>query len=232
VIAIRAGLRVAFSRASCAVTPPQALERPAGDRSEGTHDEARAQRDADEHEHRPSADRRARDGDALLLAARELGRPVIAPILQPDGGDELLEPFAVGLATADPQRQGDVLLRGQDRQEVVGLKDEADLVPPQQGQLVIVEPVEPRPGDLDPSGGRLVEPREDVQERRLAGARRPHDRGEAAAQQRDVDAAQRVDGCRAFAEALGDGGRADDDVRARRMLQIVRIRSSAAGGSP
>ena len=46
------------------------------------------------------AHERARDGDALLLATRELGRPVGEPVAQADGVDDLVEPLGVGLVPA------------------------------------------------------------------------------------------------------------------------------------
>ena len=70
----------------------------------------------------------AGDGDALLLAARKLGRLVPEPVGQADRLDEFLEPTRVELAPGDRQRQGDVLRRRQGRQEVERLEDEADLV--------------------------------------------------------------------------------------------------------
>ena len=72
----------------------------------------------------------------------------------------------------------DVLLGGEDRQQVVALEDEADLRAPQQRELLVIERVEARAGDLDRAARRLVEPGEDVHQRRLAGARGAHDGGE------------------------------------------------------
>ena len=51
---------------------------------------------------------------------------------------------------------------------------------------------------------RLVEPGEDVHQRRLAGARRPHDRGQIALRHLERDAAQRVDCSVAFAVPARD----------------------------
>ena len=50
VTAVRAGLRVALSRASSPGRVSEALKWPADDSGERAHDVARAQRDADEHE--------------------------------------------------------------------------------------------------------------------------------------------------------------------------------------
>jgi hypothetical protein len=82
-----------------------------------------------EHDGGPG-DERARDGDALLLAAGQLARPVRAAVGEADGADERLEPLRVRPAPGDGQRQDDVLLGGEDRQEVERLEDEPDLVAP------------------------------------------------------------------------------------------------------
>ena len=59
--------------------------------------------------------------------------------------DQLVDPGLVGLAAGDRERQHQVLLGGEDRQQVEELEDEAELVAPQLGQLAVVER-----GDLDP----------------------------------------------------------------------------------
>ena len=117
--------------------------------------------------------------------------------------------LAVGALATDAQRQGDVLLGGQDGEQVVGLEDEADRAAPQQREVAVVEAVEARAVDLDPALGRPVEPGEDVQQRRLARARRAHDGREAAGRERHVDASEGVDGRRSRAEALDEVVAAD-----------------------
>ena len=57
-----------------------------------------------EHDRRPR-DERAGDRDALLLAARELGRTVVAPVGQPDPLQQVLEERRVRLLAGDRQRQ-------------------------------------------------------------------------------------------------------------------------------
>ena len=158
-------------------------------------------------------DERARHGDALLLAAGHLGRAVGAPVAEPDGVDQRLEPLAVR-RRSPPMRSGSVMFSSarQDRQQVVGLEDEADRAAAQQREVAVVERVEAGAVDLDPALGRPVEAGEDVQQRGLARARRAHDGGEAAGRERDVDAAQGVDGGGAVAEALDEPAPASDDV--------------------
>ncbi len=96
-----------------------------------------------EHDGR-ARDERARDRDALLLAAGELRGAVVEAVADADGVDQPVEPLAVGLAPGDRQRQQDVLFGVQHRQQVERLEDEADPVAAQLGQALVVEP-----GQLD-----------------------------------------------------------------------------------
>ena len=53
-------------------------------------------------------DQRARDGDALLLAAGQLGRAVRAAIAEADRVDQRVEPLAID-AASPPMRSGRVM---------------------------------------------------------------------------------------------------------------------------
>src|SRR5690242_4483874 len=143
-------------------------------------------------DHGRLADEGAGDGDPLLLPAGELGGAVGAPVLEPDRLDQLVHPGLVGLPAGDRERQDQVLLGGEDRQQVEELEDEAELVAAQLGQLAIVEAGDVDPVELDPARGRLVEASEDVHQGRLAGAGGPHDRGEAVALEAGRDAVEGV----------------------------------------
>ena len=72
---------------------------------------------------------RARDGDALLLAAGKLRRAVRQPILQPEIGQQLggARRAPPARQAADHLRQHHVLHRREFRQQMVKLIDEADL---------------------------------------------------------------------------------------------------------
>ena len=83
---------------------------------------------------------RARHGDALLLAAGELGRAVREAVAQADALDQLVEPLLVDLAAGERQREQDVLLGGEDRHEVEGLEDEAEPVAAQLRERLVAEP--------------------------------------------------------------------------------------------
>ena len=78
---------------------------------------------------------RAGDGDALLLAAGQFARSVLEPVGQPDGVDHVAQPLLVGLLAGEVHRQGDVLDRGQHRQQVERLEDEPDALAAQSGEL-------------------------------------------------------------------------------------------------
>ena len=116
----------------------------------------------------------------------------VAAVRQADGVEQRALPLGIGLAAGDRERQLDVLLRRQHRQQVEELEDEADLVAAQPRQLLVVEPDDLGSVDRDRARRRRVEPGEDVHERRLPGAGRAHDRGELAARKLGGDAAKRV----------------------------------------
>ena len=145
----------------------------------------------------------AGDADALFLAARQLARVVVRAIGQADHLQRDLR-RACGARPCrqlrQQQRQLDVALGGQHRQQVVELEDEADVVarasaaswPPD-------ELVDAHAADLDGAGGRRVEPADQVEQRRLAGARRSHQGQEVALGDVEVDALQHVDALAAAA---------------------------------
>ena len=81
---------------------------------------------------------RARDRHALLLAAREFARRVVAPAVEADRGQRLGRRRMARLRAlaAVEQRQLDVLLRRGARQQVEALEDEAEVAPAQARALV------------------------------------------------------------------------------------------------
>src|SRR5829696_3792393 len=160
---------------------------------------------------------RARDRDALLLAAGELRGPVGQAVAQADRVDQPVEPLALRLAPGDRQRQDDVLLRSENRDQVEELEDEAELVATQPRERSVVQPGDLHSVDRDAARCRPVETGEDVHERRLAGARGAHDRAEATALEPYGHARERVDGGVALAEAAANVGGGDDRVHARQV---------------
>ena len=79
----------------------------------------------------------AGDGDALLLATGELTRAMGQAVAEADGLDDRAQPCSVGAAAGQGQRQRDVLLGVERRQQVVGLEDEPDALAAEAGQLAV-----------------------------------------------------------------------------------------------
>ena len=123
--------------------------------------------------------RRHGDRDPLLLAAGQPLGPVVEPLAEPDELEQQPAPARVRCRPAvEGHRQLDVLLGRQVRQEVPRglLPDHPDDAPPVAGPLAPAHLAEVVAGDDRPPGRRRVEPAEDVQQRRLAAARRADDR--------------------------------------------------------
>src|SRR5918995_1234965 len=142
---------------------------------------------------------RQRDGDrdALLFAARELARPVVRAVGEPDDLEQLSRRPARGgdLHAARGRGEPDVLDDVQVRHQVArgSLPHETHAVAPVRGELVLVEPSQVATLDLHRAGGRPVESADHVQDRRLTRAARAHDGQELALAHVEVDAAERDD---------------------------------------
>jgi hypothetical protein len=111
-------------------------------------------------------------------------------VAEPHPAQRLTHLRTRGPATRETQWQGDVLGGGQRRETVEGLEDEADEIPPQQGQPPLAQPRQLRAAHLDRSGRRPVEAGRALQQRRFARAGRPHDRGVGPGAYREVDAVE------------------------------------------
>ena len=163
-------------------------------------------------DHRRVVQQRARDRDALLLAARELRWPVVDPIAEPDGIERGDRPLASALAVAAvDERQLDVLDRVEPRQQIERLEDEADVLVADRRELVVRELPDVLAGEDVFAAVGDVETAEDVHERRLARPRGAHDRHELALVDVEVDTAEGVhDVVLAHAVRLGDTAELDD----------------------
>ena len=73
-----------------------------------------------------------------LLSAGQLARAVGEPVAQVQCVDDAVEPHLVDVGAGDVEGQGDVLLRCQGGDEVVGLEDEAEVVAPQGREVAVV----------------------------------------------------------------------------------------------
>ena len=125
---------------------------------------------------------RPRDGDALLLAARQLHGAMVGAVREADAAERLQGALAAGPAVEAgiDHRQFDIAQRVHARQQVELLEDEADLAVAQARQAVGIEALDrgARRGVLP--AGRPVEAADEVHEGRLARARRTHDGDEIA----------------------------------------------------
>src|SRR5690606_20269110 len=91
------------------------------------------------------------------------------------------------------QRQLDVALGRQHREQVVQLEDEPDMARPPLRQRRTAQTVYRRTRHLDGAVARRIEPAKQVEQRRLARPRRSHQREEVAAWNVEIDALQHVD---------------------------------------
>ena len=100
---------------------------------------------------------RARDRNALLLAARELRRIVMAAIVQPDFVEQRLRARRRIAPAGDLHRHLDVFDRGQRRHEMKELEDEADLLAAQPRQRVFIQPRDFLAADRDRAARRRIQ---------------------------------------------------------------------------
>jgi len=122
-----------------------------------------------EDEVRP-VDQRPGTRHPLLLAAGQLTGTVRQPVADTQLFHQVVEPFLVHLGAREGNGQGDVLGRGQRRDEVEGLEDEADLVTAQPGEPGVVKPSDVLATHERLPRSRPVETRHAVHQRRLARA--------------------------------------------------------------
>ena len=165
-------------------------------------------------------DEGARDGDALALPARKLVGLVVGAIGKADGLQKVhgaLAPLASSDARID-ERQGDVVCRAALREQVEVLKYEADLLIARESERVVREVRDLLAVELVRSFRRAVEAAEDVQERRLARAGRPHEGGKLALSYRKINARERGDDLIAHRIEFLDAPKLDRRLFLRRSL--------------
>src|SRR3954471_4397269 len=177
-----------------------------------------------EHDARLS-DKRPGNRDTLLLAARELRRAVAAALLEPDAAEDVVDDRAGQAGAGEPRRERDVLLGREGGEQGEGLEDEPDAFAAQARERPFVEAAELLLVEPHATLRRPVQPGGELQQRRLAGARRPHDRGERAAGHGERDA---VEGANLSVATPED---ADDIVEVHhRVARVVRGRRMAGHG--
>ena len=144
---------------------------------------------------RRAPDGEARERDALALAAGKLAGHVVVAVREPDALEHRARlRLRIGRRhAADRERHRDVLDRGELRQQVVELVDEAERPVAHAAALGLVERRERASFDRDVARGRIVEAADEVQQRALARARRADDRHALAVAHVEVDAVQHDD---------------------------------------
>src|SRR6266511_3542498 len=139
-------------------------------------------------------DEGAGDRDALALAPGELARAVAGVLVEADRVEERLDPpppLGLRERSLQEQRELDVLEDREDRDEVEGLEDEADRPEPEVRECPLGEPSGVPPVHDDRPRGRRVYAADEVEERRLPGARRAGDGEELALPHLDRGVAHR-----------------------------------------
>ena len=143
----------------------------------------------------------AGDGHALLLAARKLRRKVGEAFTQADLAKRL---FGIERIGADLRREFDVLKRRQVRDQIVELKDKADIGATVFHKLCLVGGAHIAPVHRHSAGGRRVHTAQDVERRGLAGTRSTQNDGELAALDRKARAVERMNAGVALAVCFDD----------------------------
>src|SRR5262249_47134209 len=178
-----------------------------------------------EDEARP-IDQGAGDRDPLPLSSGELGGQVPGATAEPDAL-ESGERTVAALAPADAavaERQADVLGRGEARQQVEALEDEADLLAAEPREPVGRDRVDRSAAEAVLARRRLQQAAEDLHESRLPRARRAHDREQLACSDAEVDAAERLDVHAAARVGLADTRELDHGRAHRRRTSCPASR--------
>ena len=119
------------------------------------------------------------------------------------------------------QRQRHVLKSARTGQQVEGLEDEADFAVTDLGQLIVVEMANVGPLQEVLACSGLIETADDIHERGLARARRPHNGDHLAGAHLECDAAQSVDFDLTHLVDFGDVLDVDDRCLHHRISSII-----------
>ena len=161
-------------------------------------------------------DQGAGQGDPLLLAARQRLRVRAGAIAEPDLGEEIERAIAIGGCgpAVELQRQQQVLGYGQGRDQVERLEEEADVAAPEPGPGGLVERVQSDSVDADRAAVGPVEPAEQVEQGRLAGAAAPEQHDQLAAGDVEADVVEHEVAAVALGVGLADAAKLDERRRA------------------
>src|SRR6185436_12900884 len=110
------------------------------------------------------------------------------------------------------QRQLHVLLGGQRRQQVVQLEHESHVLRSPSREPSAAERSDLDAADVNTAAARCIEAADQIEQGRLAGARRPHQREKFAGLDVEVHALQHVDAFTAAREVLVDIANLDENI--------------------
>src|SRR5216117_3947744 len=156
------------------------------------------------------------DRDPLPLSSRELARPVMEAIAQTHPRENVRS----ARASLRPRRAfhhqhlANVVERGERREKIVRLEDEAHVPAPDFRRVFLGKTRNRHPAELYLAARRSKQSREDIEQRRLPRSGRAHEKHELPGAQLDRYFVERLRGDGAGAECLGDVPRANQD-RAR-----------------
>src|SRR5487761_2096617 len=169
-------------------------------------------------------DQRPRDRDPLLLPARQLVGKVRRAVGQADELEGSLDALAAlgARQRRQLQRQLDVAERRQHRHQVVELEDESDVHRAPQREIGVREARDVDAADADLPGRRLVDAGDEVQQRRLARSRGPHQRDELALEDVEIEIDQYRDHLVAADVVLRQAVERDQRLPLRRVRRGLR----------
>ncbi len=180
----------------------------------------------------------ARDRDALLLAAGQLPRIVPHPLGETDARKPRARALAGFVHPRELERQHHVLERSQRGQQLERLEDEAQQPRTQRSARVLVLRRQRHAVDRHFARRRPVEPGQQTQQRRLAGAGRADDRHRSAGFDVERDVVEDGERCVAARDDLGERlgadqgfGHATGRSAARADLEDVRPQARVLKGA-
>ncbi len=131
------------------------------------------------------------------------------PLADPEGIEKFPGAIERVAGSRDLERYRDVFQRGEVRQEVERLEDEADVPGTEERQALLVEAGEIGAGHLHGPGGRVVETRQQAEERGLAAARGSPDADDLPRRNFEVEPAEDGEVPIAALDGLGEAGGLD-----------------------
>ena len=138
------------------------------------------------------ARQRPGDGHALPLAARQLPRAVVRPLVEPYGLQQPLDAALppLGVHPGQDKRVFDVLECREHRDQIERLEDETDVLAAEVGEFVVGQAVDVGAGNRDLALVGPVQATQQVEQRRLAAARGAQKHREQGRTDGDVDPPQ------------------------------------------